>query len=103
MKIIPILFSDLMVKSIDLGNKTNTRRIIKYSKIIQDPQIGFSLFTDEGDFSVRGIHENGQYGESFFKKPYNKGDILYVRETFYAYGYWQKNGISKHIKIGREY
>ena len=83
----PILFSTEMVKAILEGRKTMTRRVIKYSKKITNPKIGFSAFTDKGEFEVRGVHENGQYGSSFFKMPFVKGDLLWVRESF-APGYF---------------
>ena len=78
----PILFSTPMVQAILRGEKTQTRRIVKYSKIINDPKIGFSAFTGNDHFEVRGVHENGQYGGSLFKMKYKVGDILWVRETF---------------------
>src|SRR3990167_812503 len=82
MKQTPILFSTQMVQAIMELRKTQTRRIIKFKKKITNPVIGWTAFTNEGEFSVRGIHENGDYGESFFKMPYTKGVILWVRETF---------------------
>ncbi len=78
----PILFSTPMVQAILRGEKTQTRRIVKYSKKITDPKIGFSAFTDKDQFEVRGVHENGQYGGSLFKMKYKVGDILWVRETW---------------------
>lgn len=70
-----------MIQSILAGKKTQTRRIIKYQKEIKNPTIGFSAFTAQDKFSVRGKHEDGRYGESFFKMPYCLGEILWVRET----------------------
>lgn len=78
----PILFSTPMVQAILRGEKTQTRRIVKYSKNITDPKIGFSAFTNNDQFEVRGVHENGQYGGSLFKMKYKVGDILWVRETW---------------------
>jgi hypothetical protein len=78
----PILFSTPMVQSILRGEKTQTRRIIKYQKNITDPKIGFSAFTNNDQFEVRGVHENGQYGGSLFKMKYKVGDVLWVRETW---------------------
>lgn len=78
----PILFSTPMVQAIIRGEKTQTRRLVKYKKQIENPQVGWTAFTPDGHFSVRGIHEIGDYGESFFKQKYQKGDILWVRETF---------------------
>lgn len=83
----PILFSTDMVRAIEKGVKNQTRRILKYSKEIANPKIGFTAFCDSGEFAVRGVHKNGQYGESFFKLPFKKGDILWVRETFSENGY----------------
>ncbi|MFZ4569719.1 MAG: hypothetical protein ACOYM0_01155 [Bacteroidales bacterium] len=78
----PIIFSTPMVQAILKGRKTMTRRVIKYKKEITDPQIGWTTFTPDGMFSVRGIHSSGEFGESFFNMPYKKGDVLWVRETF---------------------
>lgn len=74
-----------MVQAIMEGRKTMTRRVVKYKKKIEKPMIGFSCFTQKDMFSVRGKHENGDFGESFFKLPYIVGDILWVRETFRKY------------------
>lgn len=78
----PILFSTEMVRAIKKGEKLQTRRIAKWSKNIKDATVGFTAFCDKGEYAVRGVHENGQYGESIFKAPIQKGDILWVRETF---------------------
>lgn len=96
MKERPILFSTPMVKAILEGRKTQTRRIIKCKKNIIDKQIGFTCFTPDDYFSVRGKHDDGKTTHVFarmfrgswvetkhIKCPYGKiGDILWVRETF---------------------
>ncbi len=94
-KYIPMLYSTDMVQAIMSDTKLETRRIVKYSKKITDEKIGFSVFTEPNEFEVRGTHENGQFGCSIFKKPINKGDIIWVRESYYAWGKWIKNGTSK--------
>lgn len=80
MNIKPILFNTEMVEAALDGIKHCTRRVVK-GYIPKDAQFGYTAFTPKGCISCRGIFEDG-YGEKFFKLPYQKGDILYVRETF---------------------
>lgn len=80
---LPILFNTDMVCAILRNppeNKTVTRRAIK-GYIPDDARFGYTAFTPKGHISCRGTFKNG-YGEKFFKLPYQKGDILYVRETW---------------------
>ena len=79
----PILFNTDMVRAILEGRKTVTRRVIK-DYVPNNAQWGYTAFTPEGYISCRG--DNGEeYGEKFYKLPYQKNDILYVRETWAAY------------------
>lgn len=80
MAIKPILFNTEMVRAILDGKKTCTRRIVK-GFIPDDAVWGYTAFTPKGYISCRGTFPVG-YGEKFFKLPYQKGDILYVRETW---------------------
>lgn len=94
-KLKPILFNTEMVRAI-LGNgKTVTRRVLKTEKYIpDDAEFGYTAYTPKNHISCRGtfFDENGdkRYGENYIKMPYQKGDILYVRET------WCINNIIPH-------
>ena len=79
---LPILFNTDMVRTIlrKVNPKTATRRAIK-GYIPSDAMFGYTMFTPKGYISCRGTFV-GEYGEKFFKLPCQKGDILYVRETW---------------------
>lgn len=81
MAIKPILFNTEMVRAILDGKKTCTRRIVK-GAIPDDAMWGYTIFTPKGCISCRGMCAD-EYGEKFFRLPYQQGDILYVRETWY--------------------
>lgn len=81
MAIKPILFNTEMVRAILDGKKTCTRRIVK-GAIPDDAMWGYTMFTPKGCISCRGVYAD-EYGEKFFRLPYQQGDILYVRETWY--------------------
>lgn len=80
MAIKPILFNIEMVRAILDGKKTCTRRIVK-GAIPDDAMWGYTMFTPKGCVSCRGVYAD-EYGEKFFRLPYQQGDILYVRETW---------------------
>nr|DAR00353.1 MAG TPA: ASCH domain protein [Caudoviricetes sp.] len=90
MAIKPILFNTEMVQAILDGRKTCTRRIVK-GAIPDDAICGYTVFTPQGYISCRGTLPVG-YGERFFKLPYQKGDILYVRETWTRFECWNCDG-----------
>lgn len=91
----PILFNTEMVRAILGGRKTCTRRVVK-GYIPKDAEFGYTGFTPKGAISCRGIFETSYpgYGEKFFELPHQKGDVLYVRETWsewtdgYLYKAW---------------
>lgn len=82
MAIKPILFNTEMVRAILDGRKTGTRRLVKTRR---KDACGFYV-TKKADDSFAGIYEYDE-NESMFDNslmpPYQPGDILYVRETFY--------------------
>ena len=80
MAIKPILFNTEMVRAILDGKKTCIRRILK-GAIPDDAMWGYTMFTPKGCVSCRGVYAD-EYGEKFFRLPYQQGDILYVRETW---------------------
>ena len=84
MAIKPILFNTEMVRAILDGKKTCTRRIVK-GAIRVVAMWGYTMFTPKRCVSCRGVHAD-EYGEKFFRLPYQRGDILYVRETWCRYG-----------------
>ena len=79
----PILFNTEMVRAILNNSKTTTRRVIK-------PQP--ESCTNVANGVLAGVKADApmypDYGGRLIKYPYQKGDILYVRETFYQYGEW---------------
>jgi hypothetical protein len=88
----PILFNTEMVKAILKGQKTCTRRIIKnkYENADIDwfeNKYGKRLVCIQNDAPAPRKNPNGTTTHSLvameeIKKPYNIGDILYVRETW---------------------
>lgn len=77
----PIFFNTEDVRATLDGRKTVTRRIVK-GYIPIKAEFGYTFFTPPECISCRGTLED-KYGEKFFKLPYQPGDILYVRETWY--------------------
>lgn len=100
MKEIPMLFKTEMVESILRGNKTQTRRIIK-----PQPLYGLhndTLFPRSLDSKLENWNGETIEGESReWKCPYGEvGDVIWVKENYYALGQWIKDGMSP--KTGRQ-
>ena len=104
MKEYPILFSAPMVRAILEGRKTMTRRIVKH----RDPTVlsetnaicsdGLNWIFWVGAKNPRAKQEYDELTKRLYapgdgiKCPYGKpSDRLLVRETFYAFGYWEAN------------
>lgn len=93
-KEIPVLFSTLMVQALIAVRKTMTRRTKGLEEINKNPNDWeFSrLWNGYAKFCEVGNHIN----EFHIKCPYGQvGDILWVKETYYAWGNWVINGITK--------
>lgn len=98
----PILFNTEMVRANLDGRKSCTRRLVK-GFVPDDAIWGYTAFTPKGYISCRGTFADG-YGEKFFKLPYQTGDILYVRETWYKdkYRYMYRVNYSDSEKFYRD-
>ena len=87
-RVLPILFNTDMVRAILDGTKRVTRRIVK--------QPVWENFVCEKGKAIHYLDKKTETLESpEYKAPYNRGDILYVRETF--------RPLSEHPAAGVEY
>lgn len=79
-RVLPILFNTDMVQAILDGRKTVTRRCVKLTR---KDSIGFYvLFREEDDAFVGVTEVDENDNEAYQTPPYQKEDILYVRETW---------------------
>lgn len=87
----PILFNTDMVRAIQDGRKTVTRRVIKDTTCIirPDQEISKNL---KGKFELYNVTPRCGIPQGvIFKPPYQAGDYLYVRETWGTYNrnWWE--------------
>lgn len=78
----PILFSAPMVRAILDGSKTVTRRVLNPQPPAWATVMGWSAFTPPGKMSARGTDPKHGPSEAFVRLPWQKGDTLWVRETW---------------------
>jgi hypothetical protein len=107
MKEKPILFSTPMIQAILDGRKTQTRRIIK-DQPLPESKIGEFIIEFTKQWKRYDLIQKIQISSNpigyeavkSWKCPFGKiGDILWVKEMYYAYGMWIKNG---HTKGGKQ-
>ena len=90
----PIIFSAPMIRAILAGRKTQTRRVIRLPVDLDEDHQGAMWelakspqYAKPGDFTfIDQCHPTDSY-PTFFRCPYGQvGDVLWVRETWRAYG-----------------
>lgn len=87
----PIIFSSAMINAI-LGNrKIQTRRIIK-PQPVYDEDSGY-VYIGNVMFDIHDKWDIPMYLKD--NARWEIGDILWVKETFFALGKWEKNGTTK--------
>ncbi len=95
MKEIPILYATPMVAAILEDKKTMTRRAIKLP-----PDFDGRAVYDNYPFGIKYSANKSDMGDTVWRlnPRWEKDDILWVRETHYAFGKWVRNGITKTNK-----
>lgn len=94
----PILFSGPMVRALLEGRKTQTRRIIKKPNKIMGKPVPDNFEIDPYSIKQGAIWRPKNKNTGGFEQscPHGQpGDLLWVRETFWHYGKWVKNGLTK--------
>lgn len=92
MRQIPMLFSPAMIEALLAGRKTETRRILKPQP---DPCVVGGASFIEGDeahplgrWVWRNGHDGSIVGDHMGHRT-RPGDLIWVKETHFAYGYWR--------------
>ncbi len=105
MKETGIIFNTEMVKALQEGRKTQTRRVMADQHDI----VGFQEFRyvrqqedkrsqdiSEDYYALMKGNATRDFRVQYYRCPYGQvGDLLWVRETHYRWGRWVKNGLTK--------
>lgn len=90
----PILFSTEMIQANQAGRKNQTRRLKGLEEINKNTNDYISSEFDNNLKAWCFTHKN--YFDRYIECPYGvPGDVLWVRETFYAFGRWTKRWSNK--------
>lgn len=82
-----ILFKSFLIDQILKGNKTQTRRVVKV-----DPRTLLVGWTIES--TSQYFFENEIFERKIIAPKYSVGETIYVKEAFWAWGYWvQDTGV----------
>lgn len=92
MKQIPMLFSTAMIEALLAGRKTETRRVVPGPT--KNGILARSHYPAQVDGSWlwcarEGIPDDGVIDESIKKARTQVGDLIWVKESHYAFGWWK--------------
>ena len=100
---IPMLFSPAMVEALLAGRKTETRRIVpapSHKGVLARPYYPAKVNGSWLWCARDGIPDHGVIDEPIRKARTQVGDLIWIKETHYAYGYWRATG--ETTKTGRD-
>lgn len=94
MRILPITFNSALTPGIRAKLKTNTRRGFHLPEMKTLPWVLQGYTFDTVTRHIYAALEAAPGQQSRIKSPYGVGDVLYVRESYMAYGYWRPDGLT---------
>lgn len=92
MRELPALFSTPMVKALLENRKTMTRRTKGLEKVNDNPSL-FKLFNNNSHYFH--FETKPSISDTILESRYQVGDHIWVRELYYATGYWEYAGKTK--------